>query len=153
MLSCQTYRDGCWSWASCFLFSRRSSHIMQIRVFWYKLWIYFHTLSYVLWLCLWCFCCFICHVEGCFFFNLNFKVYLLYFISESRSVTPWTDRGILQARILEWVAFFFSSGSSQPRNQTLVYHIAGGFFTSWVPRGSPFYDKKISKYFLLNFES
>ena len=38
--------------------------------------------------------------------------------------------GILQARILEWVAFPFSRGSSQPRDQTQVCHIAGGFFTS-----------------------
>ena len=38
--------------------------------------------------------------------------------------------GILQARILEWAAFPFSSGSSQPRDQTQVSHIAGGFFTS-----------------------
>ena len=38
--------------------------------------------------------------------------------------------GILQARILEWVAIPFSRGSSQPRNQTQVSCIAGGFFTS-----------------------
>ena len=38
--------------------------------------------------------------------------------------------GILQARILEWVAFPFSRGSSQPRDQAQVSHIAGGFFTS-----------------------
>ena len=38
--------------------------------------------------------------------------------------------GILQARILEWVAFPFSRGSSQPRDQTQVSHAAGGFFTS-----------------------
>ena len=38
--------------------------------------------------------------------------------------------GILQARILEWVAFPFSRGSSQPRDQTQVFHIAGCFFTS-----------------------
>ena len=38
--------------------------------------------------------------------------------------------GILQARILEWVAIPFSSGSSQPRNQTGVSCIAGGFFAS-----------------------
>jgi len=37
--------------------------------------------------------------------------------------------GILQARILEWVAVPFSRGSSQPRDQTQVSHIAGGFFT------------------------
>ena len=36
--------------------------------------------------------------------------------------------GILQARILEWVAFPFSKGSSQPRDQTQVSCIAGGFF-------------------------
>ena len=42
--------------------------------------------------------------------------------------------GILQARILEWVAIPFSQGSSQPREQTQVSHIAGGFFTSWAIR-------------------
>ena len=45
----------------------------------------------------------------------------------------YTVHGILQARILEWVAIPFSRGSSQPRNQTQVSHIAGGFFTSWAP--------------------
>ena len=38
--------------------------------------------------------------------------------------------GILQARILEWVAFLFSRGSSQPRDQTQISHTAGRFFTS-----------------------
>ena len=38
--------------------------------------------------------------------------------------------GILQAGILEWLAFPFSRGSSQPRNETQVSRIAGGFFTS-----------------------
>ena len=42
----------------------------------------------------------------------------------------YTVHGILQARILEWVAFPFSRGSSQPRDRTQVSHIAGGFFTS-----------------------
>ena len=37
--------------------------------------------------------------------------------------------GILQARILEWVAIPFSTGSSRPRDQTWVSHIAGTFFT------------------------
>ena len=35
-------------------------------------------------------------------------------------------------RILEWAAYPFSSGSSQPRNRTRVSCIAGGFFTSWA---------------------
>ena len=39
-------------------------------------------------------------------------------------------RGILQARILAWVAFPLSRGSSQPRYRTQVSHIAGRFFTS-----------------------
>ena len=38
--------------------------------------------------------------------------------------------GILQARILEWVACPFSRGSSQSRNQNRVSCIAGRFFTS-----------------------
>ena len=37
-------------------------------------------------------------------------------------------------RILEWEAYPFSGGTSQPRNQTGVSWIAGGFFTSWAPR-------------------
>ena len=46
--------------------------------------------------------------------------------------TDYTDHGILQARILEWVAFPFSRASSQPRGWTQVSHIAGRFFTSWA---------------------
>ena len=38
--------------------------------------------------------------------------------------------GILQATIPEWGAIPFSRGSSQPRDQTQVSCIAGGFFTS-----------------------
>ena len=40
--------------------------------------------------------------------------------------------GILQARILEWVANPFSRGSSWPRDQTPVSCITGGFFTIWA---------------------
>ena len=42
--------------------------------------------------------------------------------------------GILQARILEWVAIYFSRESTQPRDQTQVSHIASGFFASWPNR-------------------
>ena len=44
----------------------------------------------------------------------------------------YTDLGILQARILEWVAFPFSRESCQPRNWTQVSHIAGRFFIDWA---------------------
>ena len=61
--------------------------------------------------------------------------------SESHSVVPTlcnpmdcTVHGILQARILEWLAFPFSRGSSQRRDRTQVSHIAGGFITSWATR-------------------
>ena len=42
----------------------------------------------------------------------------------------YTVHGVLQARILEWVAFPFSRESSQCRDQTQVSYIAGRFFTS-----------------------
>ena len=41
----------------------------------------------------------------------------------------YTVDEILQARILEWVAFPFTRGSSQRRNRTQVSCIAGRFFT------------------------
>ena len=57
------------------------------------------------------------------------------------SVTPWTaagqaplSMGILQERILEWVAISSSRGSYWPRNWTRVSYIAGGFFTSSATR-------------------
>ena len=43
-------------------------------------------------------------------------------------------QGLLQARILEWVAMPSSRGSSQSRDQTQVSHIAGRFFTIWTTR-------------------
>ena len=48
-----------------------------------------------------------------------------------------TVHGILQARILEWVALPFSRGSSQPRDRTQVSRTAGRFFTTWATREAP----------------
>ena len=50
---------------------------------------------------------------------------------------PGKDPGILQARILEWVAYPFSSRSFWPRNQTQVSCIAGRFFINWATREAP----------------
>ena len=66
----------------------------------------------------------------------------IYFESEScsvvsDSVTTWTVHGILQARILEWVAFPFSRGSSQPRDWTQVSCIAGQLLHQQSHKGSP----------------
>ena len=66
-----------------------------------------------------------------------------YYESESASCSAcltlcdpmdYTVHGILQARILQWVAFPFSRGSSQPRDWTQVSYTAGRFFTSWATR-------------------
>ena len=45
--------------------------------------------------------------------------------------------GVLQARILEWVAISFSRGSSEPRNWTHVSLIAGRRFNLWATRANP----------------
>ena len=63
-------------------------------------------------------------------------------ISESHSVVcpsicnpmDYSAYGILQARILEWVAVPFLKGSSQSRDWNQVSHIAGRYFTSWATR-------------------
>ena len=69
----------------------------------------------------------------------------IYYESESLSVVSdsffcltlydrmdYTVHGILQARILEWVAFPFSRGSSQPRDWTRISCIVGGFFLCFI---------------------
>ena len=66
---------------------------------------------------------------------------------------PWTvarqaplSLGILQARILEWVAMPSSRESSQPRDQTHVFHIAGRFFIIWATREAIYaYDQQLKK--------
>ena len=44
----------------------------------------------------------------------------------------WPARGILQARIFEWVTVSSSRGSSRPRNRTQVSCLVGGLFTIWA---------------------
>ena len=61
-----------------------------------------------------------------------------------------TVHGILQARILEWVAFAFSRGSSQPRDWTYVSCIAGGFFTSWATKETQETQKTLGQKSLRN---
>ena len=62
-------------------------------------------------------------------------------VMSDSSVTPmdyspasFSVHGILQARILEWVAIFSFRGSFQPRDCTWVSRIAGRFFTIWTTR-------------------
>ena len=53
----------------------------------------------------------------------------------------YTVHEIIQDRILEWVAFSFSRGPFQPRDQTQVSSTAGGFFTSCATREALMYPK------------
>ena len=60
--------------------------------------------------------------------------------------TPWTVAhqaplfmGIFHVRILAWLAMTSSRGSFQPRGQTHIFCITGGFFTT-EPRGKPIYQ-------------
>ena len=56
----------------------------------------------------------------------------------------FSAHGILQARILEWVAIAFSSGSSEPRDQTQVSHVAADSLPS-EPPGKPQYLAYVPK--------
>ena len=71
---------------------------------------------------------FICHPH----FSLKVKVKFVQFCLTLCSPMDCPVHGILQARILELVAFPFSRGSSQPRDGTQESYIAGRFLTSWA---------------------
>ena len=55
--------------------------------------------------------------------------------------------GILQAIILEWVAFSFTRGSSQPRGRTQVYCITGEFFASWATREALYFHSIFTQFY------
>ena len=56
-------------------------------------------------------------------------------------------QGILQARILNWVAISFSRGSSRPRDQTWVSRIAGRRFNLWATREALIYFRRSNYFF------
>ena len=67
--------------------------------------------------------------------------------------TPWTVaprgsfvHGISQARILEWIAIFFSKGSSQPRDWTLVSCIDRQILYHCTTWEAQIYNKIINMY-------
>ena len=62
--------------------------------------------------------------------NLKVKVEVAQSCPTLHDPMGYTVHGILQARILEWVAFPFNRGYFQPRDRTQVSHIAGRSFTS-----------------------
>ena len=77
----------------------------------------------------------------CSFEKICMFTCLLIYSVVFNSVAPWTvvhqaplSMGILQARVLEWVAMPSSRGSSQPSDQIQASRTAGGFFTIWATR-------------------
>ena len=73
-------------------------------------------------------------------YTLYVKLHSVHFSSVAQSCPTLCDpmdcslpgssiRGILQTRVLEWVAISFSRRSSQPRDRTQVSYIAGRRFT------------------------
>ena len=58
-------------------------------------------------------------------------------MSDSLQPHGLSVHGILQARILEWVAVPFSRGSSQSRDRTQVSSITGGFLYQLSYQGNP----------------
>ena len=95
---------------------------------WYSTLFSFHNKASEHFLCLKLFCPCIQHCK----WKVKVKITQLYLTL--CNPMDYTVHGILQARILEWLAFHFSRGSSKPRDQTQVSCIAGGLFTSWATR-------------------
>ena len=54
--------------------------------------------------------------------------------------------GILQARILEWVAISFSRGYSWPRNRTLIFCIHRQILYHWATWEAPYLSISVSKW-------
>ena len=70
------------------------------------------------------------HCINSHFFVVELKLKVAQLCPTLCDPKDYTVHGILQARILEWVAFAFSQGSSRPKDWTQVSRMAGGFFTS-----------------------
>ena len=86
----------------------------------------------------WCECVRVCPVaQSCLCPTLSDPMHC--------SLPDSSVHGILQTRILEWVAISYSRGSSQPRDWTWVSHIAGRFFTIWATREAQFWYTKLEK--------
>ena len=85
--------------------------------------------------------------------NILFSVWLCFYevkVAQSYltlcNPMDYTLHRILQARILEWVAFPFSRGSSQPRDWTQVSCFAWRYFTNWATRDIKFVFIEASKW-------
>ena len=61
------------------------------------------------------------------------------------NLSGFSVHGIFQARVLEWIAISFSSGSSRPRDRTQVSRIVDRRFTVWVKGGRTKYKRQKEK--------
>ena len=84
-----------------------------------------------------------------FTFAINLKIMLI-IQSCSTHCIPWdcsppgfSFHGILQVRILQWVAIPFSRGSSRPKDQSQVSCITGRFFNSLSNQRRPISLKRV----------
>ena len=96
------------------------------------------------------------HVQGAWewcFSNFHFRINCLKVLVAQSCLTLWfcgscppgsSAHGILQARILEWVAMPSSRASSRYRDWTLVSCIAGRFFTVWAIGEIPLITNSLS---------
>ena len=73
----------------------------------------------------------------CFSFTILDKVKVTQSCPTLCDLMDYTVHGIFQAGILEWVAFLFSRGSSQPRNGTQVFPVLQVDSLPAEPKGSP----------------
>ena len=88
--------------------------------------------------------------QTCSMCRLKVKVKVTQSCPTLWNTMDYVVHGILQARILEWVACPFSSGSSQPMNWTRVSCIAGRFITYWAIREALYVSLSFNKYIFLS---
>ena len=96
----------------------------------------------------------ICHKETCVGRQVRvFVSQLCPSLCDSMDYSPpgSSVHGVLQERILEWVKIPFSRGSSQPKDWTCVFCIAGRFFIAWAPRDGINEGPLAGKYFWKKF--
>ena len=99
----------------------------------------------------------------CLYYYINLEQLIVVVICESESVShsvvsDFMDYslsgssvyGILQARILEWVAILFSRGSSRPRDRTQLSYTTDIFFTVWATREAHSYPYLCFVYWMVS---
>ena len=87
------------------------------------MYIYIHIYIYIC-------CCLVANLCLTLYESMKVKMKVTQLCLTLYEPMDYTDHGLLQARILQWLDSLFSKGSSQPTDGTQLSHIAGIFFTS-----------------------